>query len=232
LTLRQVTDDDDLLQLLIRSRPESVAGEPAPEEALPGDDAAARPLPTLRNVPERSLQETIFRRRSGGWIAGASLDASVIGALLVGLADALPAALADVPPVFCLLLFSVDGFEEGAYRYLPAGHALVPVAPLEREAARHDLLLQSDHADAAAIILHVVPLARWLHLYGDQGYRIAVLQAGWVSDRLYLRAEALRLRYTASGGFAPVVVDSLLGMHGYGLTALFGFVVGASDGQR
>jgi SagB-type dehydrogenase family enzyme len=114
----------------------------------------------------------------------------------------------------------------GSYRYDPERHALLPVAEVDWGATRENLLLQHEHGEGAVVLFFVVPLAQWLHRFGDRGYRGAALQVGYLTDRLYLDAEALGLTYTASGGFAQARADQLLGLDGYHHTAVFAFVVG------
>jgi hypothetical protein len=103
---------------------------------------------------------------------------------------------------------------------------------VQRDAGREDLLLQREHGDGAAILFIAVPMALWLHHFGDRGYRGAALQVGYLTDRLYLAAETLGLTYTASGGFAPARADQLLDLDGYHHTTMFSFVVGARPQQR
>jgi SagB-type dehydrogenase family enzyme len=196
-----------------------------PQVDFPGNSEHALGLPSSLLLAKSNLFDLITQRRSGGVGRGGTLDLNTLGALLLGAADRLPPSLSEVPPVLCPMALSVEGVRPGCFRYLSDRHALAPITPVTRGFVREDVVLQSEHADAAVIIFLVSSLSRWLNTQGDRGYRSAVLQQGWLTDRLYLRAESLGLSYTASGGFAPAVVDALLGIDGYHLTALFSFVV-------
>lgn len=227
---RDASLESDLLAQLVRAAPAPAARVLLSEHAELGDDGHGVPLPEVGPPPDLPLEDVVLRRRSGRWVAGASLPGSALGALLMGLPAAAPSAGTELAPVLFPLVFAVDGVPVGAYRYAPSSHTLLHVASLTREEARRDLLSQHDHADAAVVILQATPLTRWLQVHGDAGYRFAIVQNGWLSDRLYLRAEALGLRYTASGGFAPCVAASWLGLHELGLEAVFAFVVGTAGG--
>lgn len=211
-------------------------GRHEPEEAIavsprPGQSERGHPLPPPQELVgvERTLADVVTARRSGGITSG-RLSATSFSTLLGVTAEALPHALLPHPllgPAVFPLIFDVEGIPPGAYRYEPGQRAVAPVQTVRREAVREDLLLQREHGDGSAIIFIAVPMARWLHHFGDRGYRGATLQVGYLTDRLYLAAETLGLTYTASGGFAPARADLLLGLDGYHHTTMFSFVVGA-----
>jgi SagB-type dehydrogenase family enzyme len=200
---------------------------------LPGKWAGAHtlPAPADKSGDGREFIDIVIARRSGGLTDG-PLRTTELGALLSAAATPLPLYLLPHPglePVMFPLVFALDGVPPGAYRYAPESAALLPVRSIQREVVRDALLLQKDHGASAAIVFLVVPMARWLHHFGDRGYRGAALQVGYLTDRLYLAAEELGLTYTASGGFTPTRTDELLGLDGYHHTTMFSFVVG---GQR
>jgi len=194
----------------------------------PGDIARAWPLPAADDLPsvDRSLASVIVTRRSGGLRPG-PLSASELATLLAA-TTSMPAMVADstFAPVPYPIVFDVDGIPAGAYRYDGGGHVLAPIREVTRETVAETALLQREHGTGAAILFLVVPLSRWLTRFGDRGYRGAAFSAGWLTDRLYLVAETLGLTYTATGGFAPGVVDELLGIDGCEQTAFFAFAVG------
>lgn len=216
-------------------------GRHQPGEAMrsfpcPGDVERGRTLPHQHELSSlgRTLTDVVVARRSGG-IRSGSLDGAELSTLLNVTAEALPRALLPLPmlgPIVFPLVFEVEGVPSGVYRYEPAQQVILPVRMVQRDAVREDLLLQREHGDGAAILFIVVPMALWLHHFGDRGYRGAALQVGYLTDRLYLAAETLGLAYTASGGFAPARADQLLDLDGYHHTTMFSFVVGARPRQR
>jgi SagB-type dehydrogenase family enzyme len=203
---------------------------------LPGDGRRSYSLPRPRTLPgsSRTLTDIIVSRRSGG-LGGGTLGEVELATLLATTAAPLPMSLLphrSLAPVIFPLVVDVENLPPAVFRYVPADHALLPVQAIDRDAIRDRLLLQRDHGDCPAIIFIVVPMAQWLHRFGDRGYRGAAMHAGYLSDRLYLAAEALELTYTASGGFAPARADEFLALDGYHHTAIFSFVVGARRRRR
>jgi SagB-type dehydrogenase family enzyme len=211
-------------------RPPAPAPLP-PAPPLPGDVANAIPLIPPHNLSRvrRTLAEVIVARRSGGISEEGPLDQAMFGTLLAATAEPLPQPLlpdSAMVPIVCPVVFNVEGLPSAAYRYIPGEHMLISIRTIQREFMRNEVLLQWEHGSGAAVLFLVVPMARWLHAFGDRGYRGVAFQIGWLSDRLYLVAESLRLTYTASGGFSPAMADRLLGLDGYHYTSLFSFVVG------
>jgi SagB-type dehydrogenase family enzyme len=207
-----------------------------PASPCPGDVEHGRTLPPPRDLSSlgRPLTDIVAARRSGGITSG-SLGRAELSTLLSVTAEAWPRAFLPFPalgPIVFPLVFDVTGIPAGVYRYEPAQQVILPVRMVERDAVREGLLLQREHGDGAAILFIAVPMARWLHHFGDRGYRGAALQAGHLTDRLYLAAETLGLTYTASGGFAPARADQLLGLDGYHHTTMFSFVIGARPRPR
>lgn len=206
------------------------APTPPPSLPLPRGIAEAIPLaaPYDTGYSTRTLADVIVNRRSGN-ISGDSLSQAAFATLLKATAEGMPKAFLPAPemePILFPLVFSVEGLSPGVYRYLPCKHALVAVRPVQPDVVSEDVLLQREHGNGAALLFLVVPMARWLHIFGDRGYRGAAFQAGWLSDRLYLVAENLGLTYAASGGFAAAAADALLKLDGYHYTPLLLFVVG------
>jgi len=198
---------------------------PTPE---PGDVTRALALPPPRDLSggSRSLASAIVGRRSGSLTPG-PLDAATLAALLAAVDDT-PGLMPDASfaPVLHPAIFAVDAVPAGTYRYARDAHALLPIRDVTRETVARAALLQHEHGTGAAVLFLVMPLSRWLLTYGDRGYRGAAFAAGAWTDRLYLVAETLGLTYTATGGFAPSVVDDLLGLDGCERTAFFAFAVG------
>jgi SagB-type dehydrogenase family enzyme len=204
---------------------------PLPVAAPAGDPEASIGLPVLSELPLRTVADVITSRHSGP-IYESGIDTAQLGALLSAWDAKLPSALLP-DSLFATQAFpvalDVRGLPTAAYRYDISTRRLLRIRPVTRVELRRDVLLQWEHGNAAVVIFFVAPLSRWLCHFGDRGYRSVAMQAGWITDRLYLIAETLRLRYTASGGYAPARADRLLGLDGYHYTAFFSFVVSGAQ---
>jgi SagB-type dehydrogenase family enzyme len=196
----------------------------------PGDVTRALHLPPSHDLSscDRSLASVIATRRSGG-LTRRPVSSLALATLLAA-ASRVPTMIPDATFAATIypVVFGVDDVPAGAYRYDHDTHALIPIRDIEREAVAATALLQHEHSTGAALLFLVVPLSRWLATFGDRGYRGAAFTAGWLTDRLYLVAETLGLTYTATGGFAPAVIDELLAIDGTERTTFFAFAVGGA----
>lgn len=210
-----------------RAESNTVPAVPAP----PGDSEAGVALPMASELPLRTVADVITSRQSGP-IFESGIDTAQLAALLSAWDAKLPRALlpdSSFSTQAFPVALGVRGLSCAAYRYDNSTRRLSRIKPVTRVELRHDVLLQWEHGNAAAVIFFVAPLSRWLCRSGDRGYRSVAMQAGWITDRLYLIAETLGLRYTASGGYAPARADRLLGLDGYHYTAFFSFVVSGAQ---
>lgn len=204
------------------------AGGSVAEAPLPGKASHEIRLPEPAPLPDLSMFECIDLRRSGNLVRR-PIPLAMLANLLEEWRTALPKALVPcqgLRSVAFPLALDVSGLDAGCYRHDAHRSSLLPIGPVTRGYCRDELLIQSDHANATVLIFIVGPLMAWLHYAGNRGYRNLMLEAGWITDRLYLRATALGLSCTASGGFSPSKVNRLLGLDGRSYTALFCFAVG------
>lgn len=216
------------LILAARARFDHEGGDPPSPVPLPGDLARAIVLPPAITPHPRSLRSVITSRRSTSLRGSDPLPLSHLAFLLRSADFPGSAPLCSEPGLrvqLFVVALDVPPLEPAVYRY-DQDHRLLPVAKLERERIREEVLLQHDQGDAAALLFVVTPLAQWLRTHGDRGYRTAMLSVGWVIDSLYLRAEQLRLYYSATGGFALARANELLHLDGYEQTAALAFAVG------
>ena len=194
----------------------------------PGDVTRAVRLPAAQDLSarDRSLASVIAARRSGRLVTK-PLDPSTLATLLAA-ASGIPPMIPDATfaAVIYPIVFAIEGIPGGAYRYAHHEHALVPICDVDRQTVAETAILQHEHSTGVALLFLVVPLSHWLMTFGDRGYRGAAFAAGWLTDRLYLVAETLGLTYTATGAFAPAIIDELLTIDGCERTAFFAFAVG------
>ncbi len=119
---------------------------------------------------------------------------------------------------------------EGVYHYDAGEHAL---QHLRRRCARSELRSASIYPDlvaSAALVLAVAAdMPRVRVKYGERAYRLALLEAGHVSQSVYLVVNALQLGAVALDGFYDDRVHALLGLDGVAQIALTLIAIGRPD---
>ena len=185
-------------------------------------------LPAPRQAAGRTLAETIVARGSTREFSGAAISADDLSTALW---HATRGWRADVPPGLVDLYLSVhavEGIEPGAYAYHPEAHVLelIKHGDFRRESA-FLCLDQPLGGTSAATVFFLADLSRLLEAYGNRGYRIANLEAGFIGGRLYLAAYAQR--FGASGlTFYDRDVVAFFSPHAAGKDALFVTALGRS----
>jgi SagB-type dehydrogenase family enzyme len=217
-----------------RQLPESLPYEPYPAVALP----PAAP-------PALALGEAIVRLAAGaGAVEPCSLSLEDLATLLrwsYGVpgepGDRAPRAVPSAGSLFPLEIFFhtayVKGLAPGLYHYDPARHGL-------RFLRRHDQShkIAAGLADprlatgaALTVFVAVVP-ERSVLLYGDRGYRLALLEAGATIQSLNLAAAALGLASVNVSEYLDRKIDAILGVDGLTVSTVSLVAIGrpAADG--
>jgi SagB-type dehydrogenase family enzyme len=110
----------------------------------------------------------------------------------------------------------VKGLQPGAYHYLPLGHQLEFLHAVEDLPAAISLSLEGQSwASKASVVFYWSFLPyRCEWRYGIWAHRVAVIDAGHVSQNLYLACVALGLGTCAIAAFDMAVCDALFGLDG------------------
>lgn len=212
-----------------------LAEQPEPA-AKPADTLV--PLPRAR-APGISLEDAILRRESARSFGTDPLALADLAALLyfgngIRGTDAAAGVRRNAPSAGNLgsvdlypIVLRADGLTAGIYRYDALAHGLVPIragdfGPWLGE----QVLLQPELSQAAAALVLVADFARLSGKYGVRGYRLGLLDAGHVSQNLYLVATALGLAACAAGGFIDTELDAALGIDGLDRACVLLVVVG------
>jgi putative peptide maturation dehydrogenase len=120
-----------------------------------------------------------------------------------------------------LVVQRVDGVAPGLYHYHVTTHALEPVATLEpvalRDFAMRCVAGQDFFADAHALLIVTARFERtfWKYRSHPKAYRAIVLEAGHVSQNLYLTATELGM-----GAFVTAAINEVDIEEAFGLDAL------------
>ena len=115
-----------------------------------------------------------------------------------------------------LLVQHVEGLQPGAYHYLPMGHQLEFLYPVEELPAAISLSLegQSWAAKASVIFYWSFVAYRCEWRYGIWAHRVALIDAGHVGQNLYLACAALGLGTCAIAAFDDDKLNGVLGLEG------------------
>ncbi len=180
----------------------------------PAADATGVALPALDPPPTRSVQTTIERRCSAARFGPRALSAGELGFVLEMAAG--HQALARAPGVELLLaVHRVQGLEAGLHRYQAQGNRLVAVRRGDLREALVDACLGQDKAGSAALACFGVGrLAETAARAGERSYRDLLVEAGAVGERIYLAANAARLRARNLAAFWDDDLNALLGLDG------------------
>jgi SagB-type dehydrogenase family enzyme len=174
------------------------------------------PRPDLEG--EVSVEEAIAGRRSRRMFAADRLTVEQLGQVLWaaqgitgpnGRKRAAPSAGATYPMELFVAVGqgTVGDLSAGVYHYVPSGHALEQLfADDVRRQAAEAALGQTFLAEAPADILIAADYGRTAGRYGERARRYVDMEAGHVSQNVYLQAEALGLGTVAVGAFTDSAV--------------------------
>jgi hypothetical protein len=194
----------------------------AVDTALPLSEAGNDGLP-LWNVLETRRAVRAYTKQS---ISARNL-ATMLKAATEGDAADWPGAEYAAKIELLVVAWRVEGLAQGIYRYLPAAHSLAPVGPApDQEAGGRDLVLQTEFADAAAIVLVTGELGAAVKQHGPWGHRNLLVRAGATGYRLWLASLAAGLSGTVFAGLLPRAAQRLAGLDGYRNAGLFAYAVG------
>jgi SagB-type dehydrogenase family enzyme len=148
-----------------------------------------------------------------------------------GLGRAVPSGGGLYPLDLYVMQFAGGVVEEGVYHYHAGGHYLQQIAAeCDRQRLRDACVYPEIVAEAALLLAVVADMPRTRAKYGERAYRLALLEAGHVSQTLYLVAHALGLGIIALDGFYDDEVHAVLDVDGVMEIALALFAVGHPRG--
>jgi SagB-type dehydrogenase family enzyme len=204
------------------SPPASSPATPSPPVSSPRADAAAVPLPEPRPSGPVSLEEAIAARRSVRDFAAEPVTLEQAAQLLwaaQGVTDpasghrSAPSAGALYPLEVYLVAARVDGLAAGVYRYVPAGHQLLPAGAAADPAALARAALAQDFIARAPVVLVITAVPeRTAAKYGERARRYVDMEAGHAAQNVYLQAAALGLGTVTVGAFDDAAVSEFLGL--------------------
>lgn len=222
-----MTSSHELARELLAAFRDPVPG-PRPTPAAPAPRAT---LPAVTLAPydgERAdLASVLRRRRSTRFFGAAPLPASAVrdlalAALAADRAES-PVGSSHCPLEVFVLALRLDGLDPGAYR-LDAEGDLWPMASLGHDTT--DLTIQSEFAEAAAIVSFAADLTAAHAAFAAHGYRQLMTRAGAAAYDMWLDAVALGWAGTVFAGFIPASVRTPLASDGTDRHQLFALALG------
>ncbi|HEY6029410.1 MAG TPA: putative peptide maturation dehydrogenase, partial [Gaiellaceae bacterium] len=204
----------------------------------PAFEPSAAPLQELSlDRPDRELYTLLRRRRTTRSFDGASplpqaafataLDtvfgchghARVIDGITL-LKRTSPSGGALQPIDAYPVVRDVEGVAPGIYRYDALRHALEPLAPLDPEDPARFVVGQTYFAEAHALVVLAGRFGRshWKYRHHQKAYAALLLDAGHLSQTLYLVATELGLGAFVTAAINAALIDERLGLDGYGHT--------------
>jgi SagB-type dehydrogenase family enzyme len=212
-------------------------------------DAAKNRFKTYRSVPSIALprdrialatplDRALDERRSRRELGTPAPSADELGTLLAraygtcgtrggALARPVPSGGGLYPLDVYVLQFPAGGVDEGIYHYHPGHHALERLrSSCERARIERASMYPEIVARASLMLVVVADMARTRVKYGERAYRLALLEAGHVSQNFYLVCAALGLGIVALDGFYDDRFHEVLDLDGLNEIALVVFAVG------
>lgn len=179
-------------------------------------------LPVPRHESSVSLEQALEERRSVREYSSASVTLEELAQLLwaaQGVTDsseglrAAPSAGATFPIEVYAAVGRVEGLEPGLYRYNPGEHRLETVGTEDPRAALNEAgFNQGALEDPPLVIAMTGVVQRTADRFGEGSERYVLIEAGHVSQNIYLQAQALGLGTVALVAFAAEPVSATLGL--------------------
>lgn len=193
-------------------------------------DFISLPEPAHRGL---SVEEAILLRRSTRSYASEALAMDELSQILFAAQGitgsvgdralrAAPSAGATYPFEVYFFVNRVEGLEPGIYHYIPKGHGVEVVRRGDfADALSEACLGQSMPAEAACTVVLAAVAERTTDIYGERGLMYVYMEAGHISENIYLQCASLGLAVVAVGAFYESEVDSLIGLDGEQETSVY-----------
>jgi SagB-type dehydrogenase family enzyme len=170
-----------------------------------------------------SIEEALLKRRSVREFLDKELSILQISQILwsaYGLTDkekgfkTAPSAGAIYPlDIYLVINQESDDLSQGVYKYDSQNHKLGQISNKLIRKELTDLALGQDSLRQAPIVLVITgDYQKTINRYGERAHRYVHMEAGHVSQNVYLQAVSLNLGTVVIGAFDDQSVNSLLGL--------------------
>ncbi len=193
------------------------ACEKAEVSSTPENVMVTLPAPLVDS--DISIEEALLQRRTVRSYSQGALTLAQVGQILwsaQGITSSegkrtAPSAGALYPIKVYVVIGDVEGLPPGVYLYVPASHSLVKTLDGDSRNALARTS-QSEVKEAPADIVITAVYNEIMKHYGDRSYRYVHMEAGHVSQNIYLQAVSLEMGTVAIGAFDDNIVRKVLGL--------------------
>ncbi len=140
-----------------------------------------------------------------------------------------PSAGALYPFEVYVIVNNVSGLDQGIYHYGVREHHLEQVKIGDFRSRITEAGLDQDMLGEANVTFALSAIFdRCRHKYGERGFRYTYIEAGHISQNIYLQATSMGLGSVAVGAFLDQEIDQLLGLDGRDEAAIYLHAVGTT----
>jgi SagB-type dehydrogenase family enzyme len=217
---------------LLRSKPK----KPPPYKTYPHTTVIKLPKPEYRGM---TLEETIKKRRSVRNYSGKPLTLLQLSQLLFsaqGITGSMydqplrtaPSAGALYPFEVYVVVNNVTGVSQGIYHYAVLSHSLelIKAGNFRKEITSAGLKQEMLGDSDVTFVLSAI-FDRVRHKYGERGFRYTYIEAGHISQNIYLQATSLGLGSVSIGAFIDKEINRLIGVDGQKEAVIYLHAAGA-----
>jgi SagB-type dehydrogenase family enzyme len=127
-----------------------------------------------------------------------------------------------------LFALNVEDLDQGIYHFDSESHELALLRSGDFKIwLKNFAILQKELLDSGALLILTCSIGRLSSKYGIRGYRLGLLDAGHVSQNIYLAATAMDLAVCATGGFIDADINKALALDGLDNCAVLAIGIGS-----
>jgi SagB-type dehydrogenase family enzyme len=187
-------------------------------------------IPLPKGSIELPLQDALHNRRSDRAFEGRGVSLQNLGLLLqhslgirnhpqAGVSRTHPSGGGRYPIETYVCVFKAgEGLKRGVYHYDVKDHTLTMLPGEVPEIGGEQRFFNYEFSQRASVgLMFTAIFERTYMKYGERSYRFILLEAGHISQNVYLVSQALKLRCTAMGGArgGDDSVEKILDIDGY-----------------
>lgn len=196
-------------------------------------------LPAAKSIPPISLTDALVLRKSDRSFKGACLATQEISSLLYNSCGLIkpqtnlnksrrsyPSGGGLYPlEIYPLIIKGSEELKAGIYHYNVLEHKLEKISDYSIKK-----ILSAFHytwvKDAAIVFIFSFVETRTKPKYGNFAYKIGLIEAGHISQNMYLISAALNLKCSALGGFASNILNEALRLYSPQETPFYSIAIG------